>query len=133
VTSPGHLKSGFALWLEAHPTYGAQQFEALESWANYKSQARPVVVTNESLEAHQEEGKRKFLDALETSIQIQQDRVAAHLTEIVWAPRPWWYGEPIKGFVWPVWVRWWWRSVREWIAVKILRVDIYQQDDGGYE
>lgn len=80
--------------------------------------------------ARREEGARQQEDmaGIERMVREAETRIARELSEAMFPP---FIGPPEKPkpVPWRTRLRWRWYAVREWLAVKVLRVDIPDGDD----
>jgi hypothetical protein len=92
-----------------------------------------VLIDTAALQAEMDtKGREQFIDKLEERIDAMHNSAVARLSEGIFYSPPVYFGREWpkpSHWKWRAKFRWWWRDAREWLAVKVLRVDIYQGSD----
>jgi len=84
------------------------------------------------METYDHEGRVAFLNKIDAQMKAAEESLSAKLVnEIYYSPPVFMGVEWVKPshWAWRVKLRWWWLGVREWVAEKILRVDLNREED----
>jgi hypothetical protein len=101
----------------------------LEQAESYKMLATPVRLDPVELDS---KGRAEFLSGVETRIDAMMKTAADHIAQEIFYSPPVFLGREWpkpSHWAWRTKMRWKWLAAREWLAEKVLRVDIHQGRD----